>query len=741
MKIAPGIVCSDQLPPFLPDSVDVVPTKDVPSSPQEPDIEASMNKAFSSDSVSATEPSVSTETVVIVASEEKPSIEATTPPAIITVSSMPVKMETSSTSKATPEKSSSSSSASKASPVTSSKETLTPSPTQQPSLKQDSLITRTITRTIYEEYDDEEEGEEEEEVEEVRQTESASPGGESEIKVSSSKSDSQSSPPSTEKGASGSEGISPGDSSDQSPLETMELESSMVSPSAKDTTTTAEISFGQLGTASLLEDGGGKATKPSLPKVEMTTQTLTINPSDLPTFTTQAGHFLGHRAPPSIIIVGPAKSQDNYQTTEDDNEDDQTRPSEDPNSPPSNLGIGNVPSAELPVSNLLDKGARRADALPDMNDILSGLLNVVGEGLNIATNYVKEEANRKDGDSLDNELAPSMLLPFRTRINNRGPPRFTEIPFEAIPLEVLKTPRPGEQPAVQIQQRPFKTRIKVTRTRQRPKLPIATGIPLPELLIPLEEGQKLEDFHLQEEFEKLANKFKPTPPTQIGPVLFPAVIPNPPRVGGEEQKEDNEGQVDILEHTYFPTRDEDEETTTPVLHISNDGVIPELLSPGISTTESQVPTQQRPPLQRPPTFGPQTRPPRPPPKRRPRPPSARPPPKLTSKATTTSTTTSTTETTNRRTTPSPATAPTRTTPTPARLPPRPTPPLEEATTPEKLRPGIVIDPLQDPITGRPIIGGGGVGGKPDIFDVTVTALQNFGQGSIKPFKPLSGKAP
>ena len=44
------------------------------------------------------------------------------------------------------------------------------------------------------------------------------------------------------------------------------------------------------------------------------------------------------------------------------------------------------------------KSDRRADGgsgLPDVNEIISGLLNVVGEGLTIATNYVKEEHKRK----------------------------------------------------------------------------------------------------------------------------------------------------------------------------------------------------------------------------------------------------------------------------------------------------------------------------------------------------------
>ena len=47
-----------------------------------------------------------------------------------------------------------------------------------------------------------------------------------------------------------------------------------------------------------------------------------------------------------------------------------------------------------------------------------------------------------------------------SRINNRGPPRFTEIPFEAIPLEVLSSQTPGQKPIVQIQQRPFQTGVK-----------------------------------------------------------------------------------------------------------------------------------------------------------------------------------------------------------------------------------------------------------------------------------------
>ena len=54
--------------------------------------------------------------------------------------------------------------------------------------------------------------------------------------------------------------------------------------------------------------------------------------------------------------------------------------------------------------------------------------------------------------------------------------------FMDAPLEILSSQRPGQNP-VQIQQRPFHTRIKINKT-QLPAPPFATGIPLPELLIP-----------------------------------------------------------------------------------------------------------------------------------------------------------------------------------------------------------------------------------------------------------------
>ena len=109
-----------------------------------------------------------------------------------------------------------------------------------------------------------------------------------------------------------------------------------------------------------------------------------------------------------------------------------------------------------------------------MSDILTGLFNVVGEGLSIATNYVKEQSKNKGADLDDKGAAGDRVdvgegdrfppASVTSRVNNRGPPRFTEIPFEAIPLEVLQSQIPGGGGGgkVQIQQRPFHAkRIKV----------------------------------------------------------------------------------------------------------------------------------------------------------------------------------------------------------------------------------------------------------------------------------------
>jgi len=156
----------------------------------------------------------------------------------------------------------------------------------------------------------------------------------------------------------------------------------------------------------------------------------------------------------------------------------------------------------------LEKNNRRAEPGPDISDILSGLLNVVGEGLSIATNYVQENNKKKlqeklstEYDDLDKKPNTSGEVDVNvddeikrniTRINNRGPPLLSNIPFEAIPLEILNNQRPGARPGVAIPQRPFQTHLPPGISGPPPTItspskgvaPYKSGVPLPEQLIP-----------------------------------------------------------------------------------------------------------------------------------------------------------------------------------------------------------------------------------------------------------------
>jgi len=180
----------------------------------------------------------------------------------------------------------------------------------------------------------------------------------------------------------------------------------------------------------------------SLQAIEMTTATYhNINPNRVGLIdeTNHEDHFLVNRASHNSNKGGPLNPA--------------TRSSDDDIRRSNNDDISKRP-----------RNNDRGDSVPAINDILSGLLSVVGEGLNFATNYVQENNKRKQEQQQQQQLQPQQneiplqinnnnkLFPSRnrTRVNNRGPPRLSEIPFEAIPLEVQSL---GGKP-IQIQ-RPF----------------------------------------------------------------------------------------------------------------------------------------------------------------------------------------------------------------------------------------------------------------------------------------------
>ena len=156
---------------------------------------------------------------------------------------------------------------------------------------------------------------------------------------------------------------------------------------------------------------------------------------------------------------------------------------------------------------LVKKSNRRAEPGPDISDILSGLLNVVGEGLSIATNYVQETNKKKAQEKLSTVDVDAKPVPVQvpviseeekkknsSRINNRGPPLISPIPFEAIPLEILQNQRPGAKPGVSIPQRPFQTHLPPGISGPPPTIsspgpgaasqPFKSGVPLPQQLVP-----------------------------------------------------------------------------------------------------------------------------------------------------------------------------------------------------------------------------------------------------------------
>jgi len=824
------------------ESVTVVDNEE---SAMSPDIESSMTSSVavntvSSASTSSTSKSTTSteeedyETVFVPTSDEKPTIQATKPPEITVINSMPVKLDMISSSKSeTPKGTTAKSSSS------------TMSGSEMPRTAT-SAVTVTVTQYGSRSLPDSEYAEDDGKTEMTTSsatTTSSSDGNsdprtaskEKEPKVGSvnSRRAEQSELPPTPTSEE-SESNSPVVSTEKSPVETTSnsLESSMTS------SVQVTYSFGQLGTASLFND---IVPDPS-DKPHLTSLTMTIDPSDVRTFapvssSSDAGHFLGLRAPQidNRSTVGPAKSQDGSENEEHEHEDMAKGPFRDEprggGAAASNLEFGPRASAELPS---FTKKSSRADSLPDMSDILTGLFNVVGEGLSIATNYVKEQSKNKEIDVVDQDggksggdrgdigaedkvdrLPPASLT---SRVNNRGPPRFTEIPFEAIPLEVLQSKIPGGGGKVQIQQRPFHTkRIKVTKTRVRPpptqptrlpprppspprpppprqqpqqRPPYVAGIPLPELLIPEDLVLPPKDgdengigkngnvnnafgFNFVQQGELNYNEagLRPRPPRppplrkrpqipERKPVLFPAEIPGNGNIPGKRKPFPGKDQVngdvnknnnndnddfDLLVHTYFP----DVESRP----------LPEIQSSIDSTSTTTAATTATP------TSG--TSPPK---RRRPSPTSSKQPPR------------------RRRPTPFPPivfkTRKTTTTESPTPLPSTSKTPIAPTTAREKLRPGTVVDspdaesprwpaaapkpappppPLRFPpsappprqpqpppprqpqpppppppeprptaavITSPPYGGfggrGGGVGaGGGDVFDVTVTAQQNF----------------
>ena len=128
-------------------------------------------------------------------------------------------------------------------------------------------------------------------------------------------------------------------------------------------------------------------------------------------------------------------------------------------------------------------------ATPDVQDIISGIVHLLGGKVNLhAASGVPAEAPQPaaGNPSGTTVLRPQMLAPHSTRINNRAPPRISEVPFEAIPLELGNSAgKPGQQLPFGIPFRPPVFPPKLPQTGQNVQgLPFTSGIPLPIQLVP-----------------------------------------------------------------------------------------------------------------------------------------------------------------------------------------------------------------------------------------------------------------
>ncbi|XP_057365751.1 uncharacterized protein LOC130686635 isoform X2 [Daphnia carinata] len=173
----------------------------------------------------------------------------------------------------------------------------------------------------------------------------------------------------------------------------------------------------------------------------------------------------------------------------DDNQLSNTRQSKSQFSIP----LGTTSGMMVPVSGTRGtpsgEGVKKGrKATPDVQDIISGIVHLLGGKVNLhaasgATEAPSVTSGNPSGTTL---LRPQMLAPHSTRINNRAPPRISEVPFEAIPLELGNSAgRPGQMLPFGVPLRPPIYPPKLPQTGQNVQgLPFTSGIPLPIQLVP-----------------------------------------------------------------------------------------------------------------------------------------------------------------------------------------------------------------------------------------------------------------
>lgn len=207
----------------------------------------------------------------------------------------------------------------------------------------------------------------------------------------------------------------------------------------------------------------------------------------------------------------------------------------------------NENASPLPIIQTSASGQRQAN--PDIQDIITGIVKLLNGNVNVAVNTAK----------------PIKTTSFHSRINNRGPPRISDMAplppdFNTPGMNPPPLPPPQSEPPY-----PFETPPPPLTTPKKPLLPdlpmrpFITGVPLPESIVPQERPW-------QRPFNRPGINRRPIPPYKPLPtqssfhkekpqkVDKPLVIP-----GSTEQKpgniDDNSEDIHTIESTKRPETD------------------------------------------------------------------------------------------------------------------------------------------------------------------------------------------
>ncbi|XP_066601025.1 uncharacterized protein pwn [Prorops nasuta] len=187
------------------------------------------------------------------------------------------------------------------------------------------------------------------------------------------------------------------------------------------------------------------------------------------------------------------------------------------------------PPSQSPSQQTSSSGQRQAN--PDIQDIITGIVKLLNGNVNVAANTVRPHRPVQ-----------------ATRINNRGPPRISDVP----PLDpdfytpgLNPPPPPSEHPY------PFEK----PAPPEKPGRPFLNGVPLPEQIVP----QSNRPWN----WNRPGSNARPIPPYKPLPALDSIFHKNKENPSGEEQSEKPGGKPEISTQAFNSTSEDRREEVTP----------------------------------------------------------------------------------------------------------------------------------------------------------------------------------